>query len=371
MENDDVGSEAAPERAYSALVDRIGDEILRAQRRLVSESNATVVELYWQIGRVIVESQSDHGYGTGLIPRLSRDLRSRYPGQRGFSVRNLQYMRAFASAWPDLENVQQLLRNLGWGQIQLLLDKVSDSSVREWYARRSVSGGWTQGILADRINAQLHLREGAAPSNFERLPAEADPNVLDRLATDPYRLDFIALEPNAVERRLEEALVSRISEFLTQLGSGFAYMGRQHQVTVGRSDFFLDLLFYNTHLHSYVVFEIKARPFQPGDIGQLGFYVTAIDRQLRAEVDGPTVGVLLVTDRDDLVVEYALADSNNPMTVPRYTYNELPEPIRAELPTIAELETVVASSRLVWDVEAPDGSIDSDQESEANSAADA
>lgn len=329
-------------RQYDELVEAVVDAISSAQREAAGQANAALVNLYWRIGTIIVARQQDEGYGTRVIERLSVDLRSRYPGQRGFSQRNLRYMRAFALAWPDDKKVQNLLQNLGWGQIQLLLDKLDEASTREWYAERAITDGWTHGVLSDRINAVLHEREGMAPSNFGALPTAAeDRHILDRLATDPYHLDFLSLTPGASEHQLESALVQRVTNFLTQLGTGFAYMGRQHRITVGDTDFHLDLLFYNTRLHCHVVFELKARPFEPADAGQLGFYVTAIDRQLKRDGDNPTIGILLVTDRDDLVVEYALADSNNPMAVARYTFNELPEEVQAGLPTAEELTNAV------------------------------
>ena len=292
---------------------------------------------YWNIGRHIVERQHVERYGSSVIERLSTDLRARFPGQRGFSVRNLHYMRSFAAAWPDREILQKVLQNLGWGQIQLLLDKLDDQHVRDWYARRSLTDGWTHGIMADRISAQLHLREGAAPSNFPTTASDVDHVVLDRLATDPYRLDFIALGPGVGERSLEDALTAWVTEFLTHLGTGFAYMGRQYRVEVGGDEFFIDLLFYNTQLHRYVVFEVKSRPFRPSDVGQLNFYVTAVERTLRSEKDSPTIGVLLVTGKNRVVVEYSLASIGTPMTVANYAYDELPPDVRSQLPAGEEL----------------------------------
>ena len=341
-------NEIAEHDRYERLVEEIVEEIHRARTLAVSRSNALVIELYWRIGQVILSRQVDEGYGTRLIERLSADLTSRFPGQRGFSPRNLRYMRAFAAAWPDEGIVQNVLHNLGWGQIQLLLDRLDDTETRLWYARRALADGWTHGILSDRLNAQLHLREGTAPSNFPATAPDADPAVLDRLATDPYRLDFLALQPGVKERQLEAELVSRITDFLTHLGTGFAYLGRQYRIEVGDTEFFLDLLFYNTRLHRYIVFEIKAQPFQPGHVGQLSFYVTAIERHLRSDQDHPTIGVLLVPAKDRIVVEYALASIDNPMTVATYTYADLPSDVRTELPATDQF------IELVEDVTHPD-----------------
>jgi predicted nuclease of restriction endonuclease-like (RecB) superfamily len=246
-------------------------------------------------------------------------------------------LRAFAAAWPEPEILQTLLQNLGWGQNQILLDRLDRRADREWYARRALSDGWTHAMLNDRVAAQLHLCEGNAPSNFAVAVPEFDgEGALDRLATDPYRLDFVTLDRDASERDLETALVERVSEFLTHLGRGFAYMGRQHRITVGNTDFHLDLLFYNVELHCSVVFELKTTTFAPAHTGQLAFYVTAIERQLRRHGDGPTIGVLLVADKDSVVVDYALAGTAAPITVASYTYQQLPDVVRARLPSRQE-----------------------------------
>jgi predicted nuclease of restriction endonuclease-like (RecB) superfamily len=331
---------------YDELLGDVVGAVKRAHSLLVARSNATVIELYWHIGRAILTRQIDQRYGTATIDRLSRDLNTRYPGQRGFSPRNLWYMRSFAAAWPEAEILQQLLQNLGWGHNMVLLDRVEDPETRRWYAERAVADGWPRAVLNDRITAQLHLREGNAPSNFDVAVPELDgDHVLERLATDPYRLDFVTLDRDASERDLEAALVERVTDFLTQLGRGFAYMGRQYRIPVGDTDFHLDLLFYNVELHAYVVFELKTTTFTPAHSGQLAFYVTAIERQLRREGDGPTIGVLLVTDKDRTVVEYALAASDAPIAVATYRYNQLPDVVRTRLPDTVELGSVLRRSR--------------------------
>lgn len=332
-------SDDLPDNDYHDLLSRVADEIRSAQATLVRRTNSTVIELYWRIGTAILARQVDQRYGSRVIERLATDLAAAFPGQRGFSPRNLRYMRAFAIAWPDEQIVQNLLHNLPWGHIQLLLDRLDETPTREWYAQRAIEERWTHGLLLDRLNAQLHTRQGTAPSNFP--PDSAGQPMLDRLATDPYRLDFVHLEPGASERDLETALVEQITKFLQHLGRGFAYMGRQYRLEIGGDEFFLDLLFYNTHLHRYVVFELKAQPFSPTQVGQLGFYITAIERQLRRDGDEPTIGVLLVPDKNRLVVEYALAALTTPMTVASYTYTQLPADVQATLPAADDLAPII------------------------------
>ena len=336
-------AKVSPVAGYEDLFAAVVGRVRHTQASLVARSNAAMIELYWQIGREILARQDEGGYGAAVIDRLASDLAGMFPGQRGWSPRNLRYMRAFANAWPEWETVQNLLQHLGWGQNQLLLDRLEDRTTREWYARRAVGDGWTHTIMLHQLMGTLHLREGAAPSNFPTTVPDLAGEQLDRLATDPYRLDFLRLDSTAKEHALEAALVERITEFLTHLGRGFAYCGRQYRLTVGESDFFLDLLFYNTHLHAYVVFELKTQPFTPAHAGQISFYITAIERQVRRNGDNPTIGILLVPGKDDLVVEYTLASTTSPLAVASYTHSELPANVRAQLPAAADIAAILSA----------------------------
>jgi predicted nuclease of restriction endonuclease-like (RecB) superfamily len=330
-----------PVEGYDDVLTEVLAEIRRAETEAVRRSNALVVELYSRVGRVILARQRDESYGSQLIDRLAVDLASRFGGRRGWSARNLRYMRAFARAWPDDEILQARLQNLSWTHHQILIDRLVHREDRLWYAEQAVSNSWSTRVLQAQIHTQLHERIGTAPSNFAVTMPQLDSEALDQLATDPYRLDFLLVDPRAREQAIELAMVDRITQFLTHLGRGFAYLGRQWRLTVGNSDFFLDLAFYNVHLHSYVIFEIKTTDFAPAHAGQLGFYVTAFERQIRRPGDGPTIGVLLVPDKDDVVVEYTLAATNMPMTVARYTYPQLPADIRSELPQASELAPIL------------------------------
>ncbi len=330
------GGGLVPDR-YAVVLDEIFGEIHRAQLDAVRRSNALVIDLYARIGRVIVARQHDEGYGSQLINRLAVDLAGRYRGQRGWSPRNLRYMRAFALAWPDDQMVQARLHQLSWTHHQVLLDRLDTPTERTWYVDQAITNHWSSRVLEAQIRSQLHQRHGLAPSNFATTIPELAGDALDQLATDPYRLDFLALDLAVTERGFEQAVVERITEFLTHLGRGFAYLGRQWRLTVGDSDFFLDLAFYNVHLHAYVIFELKTREFAPAHAGQLAFYVTAIERQVRRAGDNPTIGVLLVPDKDQVVVEYTLASLNAPLAVATYTYGDLPDDVRHELPAAADL----------------------------------
>ena len=333
----------SPDADYGALLDDVAKAIDDARSEAVRRSNALIIDLYARVGRLILERQRDERYGSQLIERLSVDLVARFGGA-GWSPRNLRYMGAFARAWPNPDEIlQSRLQNLSWRHHQVILDRVDHPELRRRYLDQAIANRWSSRVLALHIAGALHERVGQTPSNFAATAPAGDGDLLAELATDPRRLDFLALDPAAGERAMEAAIVGRITDFLTHLGRGFAYVGRQFRLTVGDSDFFLDLLFFNTELNCYVVFELKVRDFAPGDAGQLGFYVVAIERELRRAHHNPTIGVLLVPGKDDVVVEYAPASIASPLAVAAYTAQELPAGVREVLPAAAEIAHAITT----------------------------
>lgn len=335
---DTTPTPAAADPDYCALFDQVAAVIADARAEAVRRTNAVVIDLHWRIGRLILERQRGERYGSRLISRLSVDLTAQFGGAGSWSPRNLRYMRAFARAWPSSGDIlQPRLQNVSWRHHQVLLDLVEGSERRRWYLEQAVTNRWSSRVLRLQISGRLHERVGQAPSNFSATLPDTDGDLLAELATDPRRLDFLTLDGAVDERSVEAALVARITEFLTHLGRGFAYVGRQFRLTVDDSDFFLDLLFFNTELNCYVIFELKVRSFTPGDAGQLAFYITAIERHLRRAHHGPTIGVLLVPDKSNVIVEYALATISAPMAVATYASNDLPPRVRDVLPAPDEL----------------------------------
>jgi predicted nuclease of restriction endonuclease-like (RecB) superfamily len=262
---------------------------------------------------------------------------------KGFSSRNLKYMRAFAQAWPDQAFVQGPLARLPWYHQLALLEKLQTVGERAWYAAKAIEHNWSRNILVMQIETRLMERQGSALTNFaESLPAPQSDLARESLK-DPYRLDFLGLGEEAEEREIEDALVRHITEFLLELGAGFAYVGRQILIEVGGDDFFLDLLFYHLKLRCYVVIELKGGKFKPEHLGQLGFYMTAVDAQVKAVDDNPTIGLLLCKSKNQVVAEYALRDTARPLGVAEYELMEsLPEPLQASLPTIEQIERELA-----------------------------
>ena len=295
--------------------------------------------LYWQIGRDILARQAEQGWGAKVIERLAHDLRTAFPNMKGFSPRNLKYMRAFAEAWPDAEFVQQAVAQLPWGHNVVLLDRLPGSETRRWYAAKAIEHNWSRNVLVMQIESCLLERSGTAVTNFEaRLPKPQSDLARESLK-DPYRFDFLGLTDEAQERDVEQSLVKHVTEFLLELGAGFAFVGRQVLLDVGGDEFFIDLLFYHLKLRCYVVIELKGGKFKPEHLGQLGFYLTAVDRQIKSEHDNPTIGLLLCKSKNKVVAEYALGDKTQPMGIAEYKLLEsLPAELQTSLPSIEQIE---------------------------------
>ncbi len=330
-------STASP--AYAEWLADLKARILGAQQRAALAVNRELVLLYWQIGCDILARQTAQGWGAKVIERLAHDLRNAFPDMKGFSRANLLYMRAFAEAWPDEANFQQAVGQLPWGHNLVLLSKLKDRSSRLAYAARAIEHGWSRNVLTHQIEGRLLEREGRAVTNFEaRLPA-AGSDLARSTLKDPYLFDFLGIGSEADERAIEAALVRHISRFLLELGAGFAFVGRQVPIEVGGDDFFIDLLFYHLKLRCYVVVELKAGAFKPTHTGQLGFYLTAVDTQVKAPEDGPTIGLLLCKTKNRVVAEYALRDSHKPMGVAEYQLIEsLPAELQTSLPSTEQIE---------------------------------
>lgn len=326
---------------YAVTLTDLKQRVHAARLRVQRTANRELLQLWWLIGRTILDRQADHGWGSKVLERLAADLRAEFPTMSGFSRRNLLYMRAFAQAWPDgADLVQRPVAQLPWGHVIELLDKLDDQSLRDWYAAKDAHHGWSRAVLAHQITTRLHEREAAAPSNFAGALERADSDQAQELTKDPYALQFLAIDGDATERELEQRMVDRILDTMRELGPGFAFVGRQVHLEVGDSDFYIDLLFFHVEQLRYVVIELKTTTFAPSDAGQLGFYVTVVDDLLR--IPGkhqPTVGILLVAGKDDTVVRYALASTSQPVAVSRY---ELTEDAQRALPDEAAITRAFA-----------------------------
>lgn len=330
--------EAVPE-GYASWLRDLKARVHEARQRAARSVNQELVRLYWQIGRDIHARQETQGWGAKIVDRISADLKIEFPDTEGFSPRNLKYMRAFAVAWPDEDFVQGVLAQLPWYSHLALLDKLDTPEKRRWYAQKAIEHGWSRNVLVMQIEADAMARTGAAITNFEaRLPGPLSDLARESLK-DPYRLDFLGLGDDARERVVEAALMQHTTKFLLELGAGFAFVGRQRVLDVNGEEFFIDLLFYHLKLRCYVVVELKAGKFKPEHLGQLGFYCTAVDAQVKAAEDAVTIGLLLCKSKNEVVAEYALRTSTVPLGIAGYQLTAaLPKDLEASLPSIDQIE---------------------------------
>lgn len=276
--------------AYHGWLGELKHRISHARQRAVLSVNRELILLYWQIGQEILIRQQEAGWGAKIIEQLSMDLRHEFPDMKGFSARNLKYMKKFAQYWSDFEFVQAVLAQLPWYHQIALLDKLESEDMRRWYAQKAIENGWSRNVLVHQIESNLYLRSGNIINNFHATLPAPQSELAQQTFKDPYIFDFLNLGETLSEHELENALTQHITRFLLELGNGFSYVGKQVHLEVGGEDFYIDLLFYHLKMRCYVVIELKSGDFRPEHIGQLDFYLTAVDRQMKGEYDTPVSG---------------------------------------------------------------------------------
>jgi len=323
---------------YFQILENVKAQILNAQYKAVLGANRELIILYWNIGKVIIENSV---WGNKFIDNLARDIKLEFPNAKGYSVRNLKYMRKFAELFPETEIVQAALAQLTWYHLQLLMDKVSDRAMYLWYADKTIENGWSRNVLMHQVGIKLYERQAIADkaTNFERTLALPQSELVQETLKNPYVFDFVEAREGIIEREIERELVANIAKTIMELGTGFAFVGNQYQIEISNKDYFIDLLFYNLKLSCFVVVEIKNAEFKPEHAGKLNFYLSAIDDILRRPHDNPTIGILLCAERDKLTAEYALKDINKPIGVSEYKLSDfVPESLVDTLPSAEDIE---------------------------------
>ena len=326
---------------YANLLASLKKRIQRERVKAVLSANKALVMMYWDIGNSIIQKQNNEGWGSKIIDRLSHDLKDAFPEMRGFSPRNLKYMRKFAECWPDRAIVQEVLAQITWYHNLALMEKLKKPELRIWYARQTVANGWSRNILVFQIETCLHERIGQSTNNFEIALPPADSDMASQIFKDPYIFDFLGTAEPRREAELEQKLIEHLEKFLLELGQGFAFVGRQVHMEVGDDDFYIDLLFYHLKLRCYVVVELKAGKFQAGHVSQLNMYMNIVDDLMRHPDDKPTIGLLLVKEKNKTMAKYALAGYTKPIGVAeweRHITESIPENLKSSLPTIEEIE---------------------------------
>lgn len=316
---------------------RVKTERLKA----VLSANAAQILMYWDIGHDILHKQKQAGWGAKVIDRLAYDLKDAFPDMNGFSARNLKYMRKFAEEWPERKIVQRTVAQIPWRSNLTLLEKLKEPELRLWYAEQTIVNGWSKNILAVQIETKLHKRIGQTANNFKVTLPPDDSDMANQIFKDPYLFDFLGTAEVRKEAELEKKLIEHLEKFLLELGQGFAFVGRQVHMEVGGDDFYIDLLFYHLKLRCYVVVELKAGKFCPGHVSQLTMYMNIVDDMLRHPDDKPTIGLLLVKEKNHTVAKYALAGNTKPIGVAEWEQqitDSLPEDLKPSLPSIEEIE---------------------------------
>jgi predicted nuclease of restriction endonuclease-like (RecB) superfamily len=319
--------------------------------------NSSLLQFYWNLGKDISEKNLDNKYGSQFYKQLSNDLAAQIPNVKGFSPTNLKYTKYFYELYSqqdanrpqpvdDLE-MQQIF-SIPWGHHRFIIDKCRGNSLKAlFFVQQTIEHNWSRNVLLNFLDTDLFERKGKAITNFkQQLPAPQS-DLAQELTKDPYNFDFLTLSDDFKEKELENALVDNMTRFLMELGTGFSFMGRQYRMKVGNSEFFIDLLFYNTRIHAYCVIELKAATFKPEHLGQLSFYVSAVNHELKSEMDNPTIGILICKDKDEIVAKYALDTINSPVGISEYQLSKLyPANFKSSLPTIEEIERELSKSEL-------------------------
>ena len=324
---------------YIKVLENIKKEIVTAQYKASVQVNVELLLLYHDIGRII---NSHKEWGNRFIENLSNDIKLAFPSVKGYSVRNLKYMSKFAETYSDKEFVQQVVAQIPWGHNLIILDKIDNMVERVWYLKNIIKNGWSRNVLIHQIESGLYQRQVLANkvSNFEnRLPSPQSELAVQTMK-DPYVFDFIQIREEMVERDIEQALIKDVTKLLLELGTGFAFLGNQYHLNIGGEDFYVDLLFYNLNLRCYVVIELKTGEFKPEYVGQLNFYLSAVDSVLKKELDNSTIGLLLCKTKNNLVAEYSLKDISKPIGVSEYKITDnLPDEFGKQLPSIEDIQS--------------------------------
>lgn len=332
---------------YKDWLQNLKGKIQQSQIKAAIQVNSELLRLYWQIGKDIVEKQAQAKWGDGFLQTLSADLCKEFPTMKGFSYRNLKSIRQWYLFYNQLDIIRKQvvsqlevsLFSIPWGHHIMIMQRCKNTQEALFYVHKTIENHWSRSVLEHQIALNLYVRQGKAITNFQhQLPPDMS-DLAQELTKDPYIFDFLSITENYTEKELQQYLENNMTKFLLELGKGFCFYGKQVHINVGGDDFYIDLLFYNAHLHCYVVVELKTTKFKPEHIGQLKFYVTAVNKQLCTEGDTPTIGLLICKDKNNVIAEYTLEDIHNPIGVSSYKlFDELSKDYQSSLPSIEEIE---------------------------------
>jgi predicted nuclease of restriction endonuclease-like (RecB) superfamily len=336
---------------YKNWLQEIKSKILSTQIKTAIAVNSALILFYWELGKMI--SEKENIWGSKLLENLSQDLKSEFPTMKGFSVTNLKYCKNFnhvfqirPQAGDELND--NIILQLPWGHIKLILDKIKDKLQAHFYVQETISNNWSRDALALQIKTDLFNRQGKAINNFKTTLPEPFSELAQQTLKDPYVFDFMTLTKPIQERDIEKQLMEHITKFLLELGKGFAFIGQQYHIEIAENDYYIDLLFYHVKLKCYVVIELKNTKFIPEYAGKLNFYLSAVDSLVKQNDDNPTIGILLCRDKNNIEAEFALRDINKPMGISEFEFTEiLPDEFKSSLPSIDELEAELKKNSIL------------------------
>jgi predicted nuclease of restriction endonuclease-like (RecB) superfamily len=323
---------------YGALLAEIKARVRAAQYAALRAVNKELVGLYWDIGRLIEERQRGDTWGKAVVERLARDLRQEFPGIKGFSERNIWYMRKFYSHYHGKTKLQPLVAEIGWAHNVLVLDMCQDDTDREFYLRMTAKFGWTKAVLAHNIEVRTFQKYLANQTNFDLAVPEKVRNQAKLAVKDEYTFDFLELGEQHSERELEGAIIAKVGRFLREMGGVFTFAGSQYRLEVDGQEFFIDILLYHRHLKCLVAVELKAGEFLPEYVGKMQFYLAALDAQVKTPEENPSIGIVICKSKKRTVVEYSLRESRKPIGVSTYkVFSAVPKGLRGQPPSPAQV----------------------------------
>lgn len=335
---------------YQEWLNTIKQRIVSVRLRMALAANRELILFYWELGALIAHKQAQSQWGDKLIAQLSADLQKAFPELKGLSNSNLKYCLRFFQFYASAQGAitaestpapfgQQAVDQIPWGHNILIFTKCQSEAEARFYIDQTLQQGWSRDVLALQLKSSLYARAGKAVSNFSRTLPSPQSDLAQQTLKDPYTFDFMAMTAPYNERDVEQQLTRHITQFLLELGKGFAFIGKQYHLEIAGNDYCIDLLFYHVTLKCYVVVELKNRKFIPEYAGKLNFYLSAVDSLLKRDDDQSTIGLLLCRDKNNIEVEFALRDMNKPMGVSEYTLVEsLPANLKGALPTVEEIE---------------------------------
>jgi predicted nuclease of restriction endonuclease-like (RecB) superfamily len=327
---------------YAHLLAEVKERVRSAQYAALKAVNTELVGLYWDIGRMIVDRQTDAEHGSAIAEQLANDLRVEFPGISGFSRRNVFYMREFYLLYRDDERVQPLVAQIGWTHNLVIFQRCKDPLEREFYIRMTRKFGWSKNVLIHQIDNQSYEKSLLGQTNFDQALTPELRAQAGLAVRDEYTFDFLELGEEHSERELERALISRIEDFLRAMGSMFSFMGSQYRLEIDGEEFFIDLLLFHRRLRCLVAIELKIGKFKPEFVGKMQFYLTALDRQVRQEDENSSIGIILCKEKNRTIVEYALHDARKPIGVATYEITKtLPKALRGQLPQPEEIAALL------------------------------